>query len=366
VQLLFRSIYGNEEIAKKFSATRSWIIVIGKSKVTAFEIAKIVGVSQPTVSRALRGDSSVSEATRKRVIEVAAEMKYSVDLNASRLRTQRTDIIALVIICREGEDRANVNPFYLSLLGCIAAAAADQGYTLIVSFQGSSGPLFSEFEDSRQADGIIVIGSGKNTHAWEHFAEVGRQGKAIVGWTSPQDGMTSYASDNFEGGRLATEHLIVQGRRKIVFVGPVETAQRQFEERRRGYIAALSAHNIEPIIIPVIGEKTREQEAFKAVAALCDSGIDFDAIFGANDFIALGAMQCLQERAIAVPEAVAIVGFDGIRAGNFAHPTLSTIEQDYEAAGALLVRNLVAMIKGQEPDAMSVPVHLMVRQSSQA
>jgi DNA-binding LacI/PurR family transcriptional regulator len=339
--------------------------MIGKSKVTAFEIAKIVGVSQPTVSRALRGDKSVSEATRQRVIAVATEMKYSVDLNASRLRTQRTDIIALVIICREGEDRANVNPFYLSLLGCIAAAAADQGYVLIVSFQGSTGPLNSDFEDSRQADGVIVIGSGKNTDAWSHFAEAGKLGKAIVGWTSPQAGMTSYQSDNFEGGRVATEHLIQQGRRKIVFAGPVDTQQSQFEERRRGYHAALNAHGIEPIIAPVIGEQTREQAAYDAVAALHKSGTSFDAIFGANDFIALGAMQYLQEYGVKIPDEVALVGFDGIRAGNFAHPTLSTIEQDYEAAGTLLVRNLVAMIKGQEPDAKTVPVHLMVRQSSQ-
>ncbi len=339
--------------------------MIGKAKVTAFEIAKIAGVSQPTVSRALRGDKSVSEATRQRVIDVAAKMNYSVDLNASRLRTQRTNIIALVIICREGEDRANVNPFYLSLLGCIAAASADYGYGLIVSFQGGARPLISDFEDSRQADGVIVIGSGKNTDAWRHFANAGKQGKAIVGWTSPQAGMTSYTSDNFEGGRIATEHLIQQGRRKIVFLGPVETQQSQFEERRHGYLAALRAHDIAPIIVPVVGEQTREKEAYDAVAALHKAETPFDAIFGANDFIALGAMQYLQECGVRIPDEVALVGFDGIRAGNFSNPVLSTIEQDYEAAGTLLVRNLVAMIKGQEPDTMTVPVHLMVRQSSQ-
>ncbi len=338
--------------------------MIGKSKVTAFEIAKIVGVSQPTVSRALRGDSSVSEATRQRVIEVAAEMKYSVDQNASRLRTQRTDIIALVIICREGEDRANVNPFYLSLLGCIAAAAADQGYGLIVSFQGADGPLFSDFEDSRQADGIIVIGSGKNLDAWEHFADAGRRNKAIVGWTSPRPGMLSFGSDNFEGGRIATQHLIDQGRRNILFAGPVGTAQQQFEDRYRGYLSAMSDNGIAPIVAPLIGEQTREQAAYIAIAAQIDAGIAFDAIFGANDFIALGAMQCLQERDITVPETVAIMGFDGIRAGNFSHPALSSIEQDYEAAGALLVRNVVALIRGQEAVPVKVPVRLMIRQSS--
>lgn len=338
--------------------------MIGKSKVTAFEIAKIVGVSQPTVSRALRGDRSVSEATRQRVIEVATEMNYSVDQNASRLRTQRTDVIALVIICREGEDRGNVNPFYLSLLGCIAAAAADEGYGLIVSFQGVDGPLFSDFEDSRQADGIIVIGSGKNREAWDHFADAGRRGKAIVGWTSPSPGMLSLSSDNFEGGRIATTHLIDQGRQRIMFAGPMGTVQLQFEERYRGYLAAMAEHGLEPILAPVMGEQTREQAAFEAVAAQIDAGVQFDAIYGANDFIALGAMQCLQERGIAVPDSVAVIGFDGIRAGLFAHPTLSTIEQDYEAAGALLVRNVVAMIRGDDTSPMTIPVRLMMRQST--
>jgi DNA-binding LacI/PurR family transcriptional regulator len=270
----------------------------------------------------------------------------------------------LVIICREGENRANVNPFYLSLLGCIAAAAADQGYGLIVSFQGADGALFSDYEDSRQADGIIVIGSGKNLDAWEHFAEAGRRGKAIVGWTSPISGMLSLGSDNFEGGRIATLHLIAQGRRRILFAGPIGTAQLQFEDRYRGYLAAMAEHNIEPIIVALLGEQTREQAAFNAIAAQMDAGVEFDAIFGANDFIALGAMQCLQERGVAIPETVAIIGFDGIRAGNFSHPVLSTIEQDYEAAGALLVRNVVAMIREKDTEPSIVPVQLMVRQSS--
>jgi DNA-binding LacI/PurR family transcriptional regulator len=171
-------------------------------------------------------------------------------------------------------------------------------------------------------------------------------------------------SDNFEGGRIATLHLIAQGRRRILFAGPIGTAQLQFEDRYRGYLAAMAEHNIEPIIVALLGEQTREQAAFNAIAAQMDAGVEFDAIFGANDFIALGAMQCLQERGVAIPETVAIIGFDGIRAGNFSHPVLSTIEQDYEAAGAMLVRNVVAMIREKDTEPSIVPVQLMVRQSS--
>ena len=102
----------------------------------------------------------------------------------------------------------------------------------------------------------------------------------------------------------------------------------------------------------------------EAVSALLEAGTAFDGLFAANDFIALGAMQHLKERGFSVPGDVAIVGFDGIRAGTYSDPPLSTIEQDYEAAGVLLVRNIVAMIESGDICEEAVPVRLLVRGSS--
>jgi DNA-binding LacI/PurR family transcriptional regulator len=142
-----------------------------EGRITAHQIAAMLGVSQPTVSRALRGDKKVNEDTRARIVALANELNYSVDHNALRLRTQQTYSIALVILCRRGENKANINPFYLSLLGCIAASASERGYNLIVSFQDSPANFFANYTGSRQSDGLIVIGSGQNIEGWQYFGE---------------------------------------------------------------------------------------------------------------------------------------------------------------------------------------------------
>ena len=96
-------------------------------RVTSFDVAEAAGVSQSTVSRALAGDTSISEPTRRRVAEAAARLNYQVDENAARLRRGRTGTLALVMICRPGQDRKDLNPFYFALLGSTCAAAAARG-----------------------------------------------------------------------------------------------------------------------------------------------------------------------------------------------------------------------------------------------
>ena len=138
-------------------------------RVTAFDVAQRAGVTQPTVSRALSGSPKVSDETRARVIEAARELGYVINQNATRLRRGETLTLAVVLIGRAGESPTETNPFYFSLLGSIAAAAAAQGYNLIVSFQDSPDNFFGQYDDARQADGMIVIGTTQNAEAWEYF-----------------------------------------------------------------------------------------------------------------------------------------------------------------------------------------------------
>jgi DNA-binding LacI/PurR family transcriptional regulator len=84
--------------------------MIKTGRITAHQIAVIAGVSQPTVSRALRGEKRVNEETRQKILDIARELNYTVDHNAMRLRTQQTKTIALVVLCRDGENKANINP----------------------------------------------------------------------------------------------------------------------------------------------------------------------------------------------------------------------------------------------------------------
>jgi len=336
----------------------------GHRRATAYDIAYKLGIAQSTVSRALNGNKNVSPAMRQRVLLAAKELNYSINQAAARLRTRSTKTLALVVLHRPDEGPTAINPFYFSLLGCVAASAAARGFDLLVSFQDVSGNLFGLFEDSRQADGLIVIGSSQNEDAWRHFKELADQGYSVVFWGSPYATETAIRADNRAGGELAARHLLDQGCKKIVFIGPESPAPQQFEARYAGFADALAEKGVTPIVARVPEGSSKEEQGAGAVAALIDDGLAFDGIFAATDLFAIGALQKLQERGVDVPGKVAVVGFDGIRAGLYAYPTLTTIEQDLGRAGEMLVDNVIAAINDRKTEAELVPVHLQIRGSS--
>jgi DNA-binding LacI/PurR family transcriptional regulator len=335
-----------------------------EGRITAHQIAAMLGVSQPTVSRALRGDKKVNEDTRARIVKLAAELNYSVDHNALRLRTQQTYSIALVILCRRGENKANINPFYLSLLGCIAASASERGYNLIISFQDSPANFFANYTGSRQADGLIVIGSGQNVEGWQFFGDYAKHQTPMICWGASMQDLVSIKSDNAQGTRLALDHLLATGCKRIAYIGPMNSEQPQFRDRIDTYMTVTREKGL-PVICPSLPENAvREEQGYEAVSGLIREGVEFDGLFCANDFIALGAMRALEEKDVAIGRDVRVIGFDGIATGAYAQPPLTTIEQDYVRAGEMLVEALLAILKGEEPDVVPVPVKLLVRGSA--
>ncbi|HEV7233654.1 MAG TPA: LacI family DNA-binding transcriptional regulator [Sphingorhabdus sp.] len=335
-----------------------------EGRITAHQIAAMLGVSQPTVSRALRGDKKVNEETRARIVALANELNYTVDHNALRLRTQQTYSIALVILVRKGENKANINPFYLSLLGCIAASASERGYNLIISFQDSPANFFANYVGSRQADGLIVIGSGQNVEGWQFFGKFAKHKTPMICWGASMQDLVSIKSDNVQGTRLALDHLASKECRNIAYIGPTDSEQPQFRDRIDSY-RNWAAEKGRAVICPPLPENAvREEQGYEAAQALIGEKVAFDGLFCANDFIALGAMRALDERGIAVGKDVRVIGFDGIATGGYAQPPLTTIEQDYVRAGEMLVDALIAVLKGDEPDTTPVPVRLLVRGSA--
>jgi DNA-binding LacI/PurR family transcriptional regulator len=333
-------------------------------RVTSFDVAAEAGVSQSTVSRALAGDPVVSETTRLRVEEAARRLNYHVDENAARLRTGRTGTLAVVVICRTGEDRKDVNPFYFSLLGSICAAASMRGHETLVSFQDAPESLFGRYQEQRKADGMLVLGTTENAEAWRYFRALDTSGAHMVCWGSPFDELDWIRSDNLEGARMATDHLIEGGYRRIACIASENSPQRQFKERYDGYVARMRHAGLEPRLVEIEDGFPRDEQGRRAVARLIASGEEFDAIFAVCDQIALGALQELQDRGISVPGQVGIVGFDGIRAGAHSTPTLTTIEPDFQSAGTMLVDKLLAVIAGKASEQRRVPVRLLKRGSS--
>ncbi len=334
-------------------------------RVTSFDVAAEAGVSQSTVSRALAGDPVVSEATRLRVAEAARKLNYHVDENAARLRTGRTGTLAVVVICRPGEDRKDLNPFTFALLGTICAAASTRGYETLVSFQDEPASLNGRYEEQRKADGLIVIGTTENAPAWTYYRTLGSAGMHWVCWGSPFDELEWIRSDNHGGALLATAHLLASGARQIACIASEHSPQRQFKERYDGYAAAMDEAGLTPWLVEIEPGFAREEQGRRAVAAIRSSGKPCDAIFAVCDEIALGALRALVEGGSRVPHDVALIGFDGIRAGAQSMPPLSSVEPDFAAAGSMLVDKLLAVIAGEANEQRRVPVKLVPRASSQ-
>lgn len=335
-----------------------------RTRATSFDVAELAGVSQSTVSRALAGDSVVSELTREKVKRAAEELNYSIDQNATRLRTGRTDVIAVVVICRPGELKGDMNPFYYSLLGNICSAISAAGCDALTSFQDSAANLNGYYERNRRADGLIVIGTAENTEAWAHYREVAESGANMVCWGAPYPDQNWVRSDNVAGGELAAQALLRGGYTNSVYIGSVTSLQRQYAERFEGFSRAMRAAGHTPVMVQIDPSLSRIEQGHEAVRKMTGTGMKFDGIFAACDQIALGAMQELQAHGLSVPDQVGVVGFDGINAGEHVVPPLTTIEPDLPLAAELLVKRLKAMMAGKPNDEWLVPVRLLTRGSA--
>ncbi|MEL7681713.1 LacI family DNA-binding transcriptional regulator [Citromicrobium bathyomarinum] len=333
---------------------------------TSFDIAYRAGVSQPTVSRALRGDKSVSQTTREKIERIARELNYAVDRNASSLRTQRTNTIALLFFEDPTPDESMINPFFLSMLGSITRACGNRGLDLLISFQRMEDDWHVKYQDSKRADGLILLGYGDYTLYAERLAQLVKAGTHFARWgsvSSDSSGAT-VGSDNIDAGRLVGEHFIERGRRKIAFLGHADEHYPEFAHRYQGLCEALRSNGVQPDPALQFDAVTSDEAGYAAARRLIESGAAFDAVFAASDVIAIGAMRALDEAGLSIPGDVAVVGFDNIPAASMTHPPLSTIMQDTQGAGELLVETLLAHIEGSDPPPTRLPTRLIVRASS--
>lgn len=330
----------------------------GTRRPTSMDVAQRAGVSQPTVSRALRNHGSISAVTRRRVEQAAAELGYQPDHHAARLRDGATGTLALVLLATPGADRGVPNPFYYDLVEAVETAAARRGLRMLLSYQGAGRALRCDFEQRREADGVIVIGSASSRAAWRFFAAAAREGSNVVGWGAPDQSLRVVRSDARAGAALAIDHLIAGGRRRIAFVGPGWERHHAFRERRAGYLAAIARHGLTPLEAAAPRTPDRIAEGERAFAALAAGGMAADAVFAASDGLALGVLRAARHAGLAVPRDLAVVGFDGAYGAGRVESALTTVAQDAARAGELLVATLLGEAAGE-----SVPVRLVPGES---
>ena len=320
-------------------------------------VAREAGVSPSTVSRILNGTAVVSQAKKQAVDDAIARLGFVPNPIARGLAGGRTFSVGVVT-------QAIDSPFYGAALRGIEDELDPVGYSpLFVSghWNAATEARCIDVLRSRRVDGIIVL-TGRLTDA--ALQDCASQLPVVVtGRTLAGPGLFSLNFDNFEGGRLATRHLIDLGHRRIAFIAG-DADHPDANERLRGYRAALDAAGIafEPgLVVP--GEY-HEVSGMLAVNRLLDGQQHFTAIFAANDQMAFGAALGLQRHSLRVPDDISLVGFDDLPTSVYAIPPLSTVHQPAYELGRLAAAAMLQLLAGQQPTVAMPAPNLVLRESS--
>ena len=328
----------------------------GGDRPTMEMVAALAGVSKITVSRALRGSDLVRPELRERIVQIAAEAGYRMNVAARSLRTRRTQTIAVVIEQLARHDRPIADPLLLTMIGGLLEALTPADHAMLLT----TGDHFLQ-SNAIGADGVVVLGQGEGGRCLE---QVSTFGLPLVAWGEPVPGLNVpvIGSDNRQGGRLAAEHLVVGGRKRLLFLGDAQHPE--VAGRLEGVREVLAAS--EASLAGIMPCAFSVESGAEAVGSALDSGTQFDAIIAVSDFIAAGACDTLMARGIDVPGKIAIVGFDDTPIASTHRPSLTSVRQDATAAGRALGTAILAMLVGEDSHALTtpLPVELIVRESS--
>ncbi|MFE5672260.1 LacI family DNA-binding transcriptional regulator [Agromyces sp. NPDC056523] len=314
--------------------------------VTLHDVARVAGVSIKTVSNVINDYPHIRPATRERVEQAIAELGYTPNLTARNLRSGRTGAIGLAV--------PNLGlPYFAELAASVVEAAEAAGVVVLVEQTGGDRERELELLRSprRQlTDGLIfsALGMGQADVATLAVAyPLVLLGEQV--YDAPADHVTMR---NVEAARAATAYLLASGRRRIAVVGTHDGDEGGTAGLRlRGYREALEAAGIsydDAIVVP--SAMWHRAGGAQATRELLDRGEAFDAVFGLNDTLALGAIRALQEARVRVPDEVAVIGFDDLDEAEYSVPSLTTVDPGRHWIAETAVRTLLDRVRGGAAD----------------
>ncbi|MEM8977892.1 MAG: LacI family DNA-binding transcriptional regulator [Pseudomonadota bacterium] len=333
-----------------------------KSRPTILDVAKEAGVSKSTVSLVLQGAASVKDETRKSVRQAMAEIGYVYNRSAATLRSSSSELIGLVI-----NDLRN--PFFTEFAALFQMELAKAGFATVLANTDENPKLQSEMISSLVEHGVsgfvispaygdeaatLAVLDAANAPTLQVFRTLEREGGTFPG----------LAPDYLTGGRLAAEHLLAQGCKRIAFLGGLE-GRPVTQERMAGYLSVLKEAGLEPLILT--GQSTRAFGKSMAAQLRSDHG-DVDGVICFNDLVALGVLAACPTLGVTAGKDLRVVGFDDIEDGQDSYPPLTTVSCNIPDFAASTARQIVAWIKegvAPPPEARS-PVRLVIRASSGA
>ena len=316
-----------------------------RKRVTIKDVAQAAGVSTQTVSRVMNKFSYVSGETRQRVEAVVEQLGYRPSTLARSLIQQRSYTLGVVTYGLRyiGPSRT---------LNGIAEKADELGYMLLMkelnNFDSNRIDEVIESLLARQVDGILWAAPeiGDN-HAWIEQRMEKIPVPMLFLARQPHKGVPSVATDNFQGATTAIQHLLDCGRKKIGHIsGPLDWWEAQ--ERKRGWHDTLKTAGLQASEQGCVEGNWSSSSGEQGFIQLLESFPDMDAVFVANDQMALGVLREAHGRGIRVPDQLAVIGFDDIPESAYFYPSLTTISQDLQLLGEQAVQNVVEMIQARQ------------------
>ncbi len=336
---------------------------------TLDEVAARAGVGRGTVSRVINGSPQVSETARAAVQQAVEELGYVPNRAARALVTQRTDSVALVV--SESEERVFGEPFFAGIIRGLNSVLLETPLQLWLAMAQSKRERerVEHHLTPQHVDGVLLMSLHGDDRLPSLLAE--RELPVVIcgrpGASDPMLGpqITCVDADNAGGARLATAHLLAQGRRRVAAIaGPQDMGVGI--ERLVGYRKALTdaGKRVDESLIGY-GDFS-EASGAEAMRTLLDRHPNLDGVFCASDLMAVGAMRTLREHGRRIPVDVAVVGFEDSVLARQTEPALTTVHQPVESMGREMARLLLAHIRGEEVSAPLVVLdtHLVVRASA--
>jgi LacI family transcriptional regulator len=311
--------------------------------VTSRDIAAHAGVSQSTVSRALRDDPRVAPETAARVRESVARLGYMPNTAARSLITRRTNTIGVIVA-------GITNPFYPELLDVLHDEFSLSGYRTVLLNERTGGrsvdAALPQLQD-RSVDGLVFVSATLGSPFPAHFQRKGIP-VVLLNREIDADDLDRVVSDNVGGGRLAADALVDLGHRRVALLsGPRNTSTAR--DREGGFLARLRERGVEVDERMVRRGEYSHQSGYQGCLELLEAAPRPTAVFCANDVVAFGALDAARRLGVAVPDELSVIGYDDVEMAGWEAFRLTTVRQPLRAMSRRAGRLLIEPIEG-DPD----------------
>lgn len=337
-----------------------------KKRPTIKDIAKIAGVTHSTVSRVITNNHAIGKETRVKVLQIIKKLNYQPNLIARGLVRKKTRALALIA--------PPLDPHVLPIIKGIEESCKEYNYALMIKstdYWADEGASYFQIAENWLVDGILIL-----NNVYYNYKRIPANVKRLQRERIPFVFINKYLGskkvntvsvDNYDGVYQTIEHLVSLGRRRIGAMMSGDLMPVDGVERFEGYKEALKKFNLEYDEDIVRYSNWDYNEAYEEMKSiLYGAAKQPDAMFCANDRMAMGVIKAIEEKGLKVPEDIAVVGFDDIEAGRYIKPSLTTIRSPLEDIGNRAINLMMEVIEDSEKpiQEISLKAKLIIRESS--